>query len=350
MNVIIYGFIIIVNIFNTIEQIASSSQSKNIENNDNNKNDNSKRIKSFFIDLSLIIILVISLTTIIKLIIKYCKKKYAFKKLYEDYIKNKLMNEEIIDQVKCVYGFNFIISFLKEKIFISSKYNEKNNELKNCEICSICQNNFNLNDKIYITSCNHVYHKICMVDYLQLIIDDNDLTKNEKEKFHIFFQCPNCKEFLFTNRALIHENKNDIEKNDDKINENNVENFYYLKNNDIIISHDYKKDDNITSTDRNSKRNLSAINHQNKEIKKMKILNAKKRQSNDEEIENDIENKNKIINIKRQNIVEGEISPSHQSNMKLKGHLYFQQNNIIQSNINNINDNYMDTNKNEKNK
>ena len=53
------------------------------------------------------------------------KKNSSFQKLNEDYMKNKIMNEEIIDQVKCVYGFDFIITFLKEKIFISCKYAQK---------------------------------------------------------------------------------------------------------------------------------------------------------------------------------------------------------------------------------
>ena len=348
MKILIYYFIIITNAYITFEQKWNINLRKNESkdnNNDKSKN-KSKRLKSFLLHISIIIICIILLYLIVRLIINCLKKKYAFKKLSEDFINNKLMKEEIIEQVKYIYGFSYVISFLKNIIFISCRYKERINEIKNCGNCSICQSGFDLSDKIFITSCNHVYHNKCMTDYLKLIIKEIDLEEKEIEDFHNFFKCPNCKEFLFINRKFIlindKENKFDIEEREK---ENNLE---VLKNVEIkvIPKHSKKNINNIISTESSSIRNLSAlirspdISNKKKTIKKHDFKMPEN--INNKNIINENENKKKIINSKNIEIFDGE--NNIQSDMRLKDNLNFQKNDIK------VNFNQIENKENEKKK
>ena len=311
-NVINY-YIIIVNILITIEQKNTNNFNKNESgntNNDNNTNNHkSKNIKSFILYICFIVIFILLVYIIVKICVKCFKKKYAYKKLLEDFINNKLIKEDLIDQVKYVYGFNYVISFLKEIIFISCKYKQKYNELKNCGNCSICLNGFELNDKIFITACNHVYHNKCMVDYLDLITKEIDPNEKEIQNFHNYFKCPNCKEFLYINR-------NYVEKKD--ISEINCENQNNVKNVEIIISshktRQNPKNINIINTESSSVRNLKKF-YKNKKNKKP--LFKKGINNKNENINNNVENKNELINSNNTSNI--------QSNMQLKENLEIQK-------------------------
>lgn len=319
MKILIYFYIIIVNIYITIEQKENNYLRKIESKKDSSKNKN-KRLKSFLLHMGLIVSFIILLFIIIKIIINCCKKRYAFKKLYEDFKNNKLIKEEIIDQVKYIYGFEYIISFLKNKVLIPCKYKDKISELKNCGNCSICQNGFELSDKIFITPCNHVYHNNCMTDYLNLIIKEIEPEEKEIEDFHNYFKCPNCKEYLFANKYFL-ENKKEENRIDEKVNQNNLE---ILKHVEVkVMPHKSRKNiTNIISTEGSSLRNLSSLTKNNfnkKNKKKKKPTNINNENQNNENKNNKIIPK--YINSDREN------TSNIQSNMKLKENLNNSKNN-----------------------
>ena len=325
MNVQIYIFILIENLFITIEQ---SNQNNNETNNKNDKSSNRKRLIQFLTHIGLMLLFIIGFYMIVKLFIKCCKKRYAFQKLYNNFITNKLMSEEIIDQVKYVYGFDYVIWFLKEKIFLACKYKDKYEEIKNCGNCSICLSDFSSNDKIYITSCHHVYHKNCMNGYLDLIIKDIDPEEKEIENFHEHFHCPNCKEYLYANKSFLHKMNNNVEV----VNANNIEEVKIendnIKNDEKIIKVPIIKSrrniriDSIITLESTSKR---SIQHK----KKNRGLGFKKKMykgdKNNQEANNNNDNKNEnnadIITTKHLPYIEADNNPNYQSNMKLKDNL-----------------------------
>ena len=340
MKIIKYYFFIIVNIVITLEQKASNNTEKNDSDNKNkvnNNNNKSKKIKTFLLHIALIIVFIILLYIIIKIFVKCCKKKFAMQKLFEGFSDNKLLKVETIDHVNYVYGFNYVIDFLLNKIFISCKFKQKKNELKNCGNCSICLNGFDLSDKIFITACNHVFHNNCMKEYLALIIKDIN-PDEEIENFHDYFHCPNCKEYLFTNRSFLEQNrKNDnieeIEcKNDSKNHEQKLKDF---KNGDFIIisqkprKNNINKINNFISTEGSSIRNLSELaknGKKNKVIKKKKKQMFKKGKNNENvNSNNGNENKNKIIDSKNSQVVDIENNNDIQSNMNLKDNIELQK-------------------------
>lgn len=297
--------LLFINIYNSFEQNEKNKK------NDNNEKNKSKKLKIFLLQMGSIVLFIILIYLIIKLCVKLCKKRIAFNKLLEDFYKNKLLSEKAIDQIKYIYGLNYVISFLKEKIFISCKFNDKNNILKNCGNCSICLGSFTLDEKIFITSCNHVYHDKCMTDYLDLIIKDIGPNEEEIENFHNYFQCPNCKEFLFINRAFLKPSKKE-EKIIDNINEINYEE--HKKGGDIFVVSAKSKANinNFISTEASSKRNLSrTAKKQKKHIHKkgQNIENANNKKNNNEIADSQI--------IEVENI--------YKSDMKLKDNMAFQE-------------------------
>jgi hypothetical protein len=309
MKTNIFFFIVIANFLITNgqkEKNNNKNESSNI-NDDDKKNDNkSKNIRTFILYISFIIIFIILVYILVKIFVKCFKKKFAFKKLFEGFMDDKLIKEEIIDQVKYVYGFNYIISFLKDIIFISCKFKKKYNELKNCGNCSICLNGFDLNDKIFITACNHVYHNKCMVDYLNLITKEINPTEKEIQNFHNYFKCPNCKEYLFANRNYL-EKKKIPEINID--NQNKID----IKNDLIVVSHKSRqnvKSNNIISTESSSIRNLKKKFYKKKKRDKKPIFR------NVENIQNNVGNKNEIISSIKSTMDQD--NNNIQSNMKLK--------------------------------
>ena len=261
-----------------------------------------------------IVLFIILVYLIIKLFVRLCKKRFAFKVLFEEFSENKLISEKTIDQIKYLYGFNYVIFFLKEKIFISCKFNNKRKILKNCGNCSICLGPFTLDEKIFITSCDHVFHEKCMTDYINLIVKDIDPNEKEIENFHNYFQCPNCKEFLFTNRSFL------IPKKEENSTDNNKENNNeeHKKGGDIFMVSTKSKPNinNFISTEASSKRNLSRM------AKKPKKHIHKKGQ-NRENI-NKKENNNVIADTQ---IIE--VENVYKSDMKLKDNMAFHRNEKI---------------------
>lgn len=320
MNKILINLILFLNFLITLEEKENKNK-QDSNNKDKNKTNKSKKLKIFLLQLGVIIIIIILIYFLIKLCVCICKKKLAFKKLLEEFSKNKLISEKTIDQIKYIYGFEYVISFLKEIIFISCKFNNKIKEIRNCGNCSICLNGFNLDDKIFITSCNHVYHNKCMTDYLKLIVKDINPNENNIENFHNYFQCPNCKEYLFKNRLFLQNERkveNDIEDNNNEFKPNELD-----KRNVFIISKKSRNNiKNIISTEGSSKRNISALARNVKNKKKIKHVYKKGHENG--VINNNI-NKKQIHNT---NIIEGE--NNYKSDMKLKENIEFQnKENII---------------------
>lgn len=324
MKNLIIVYIIILNIFTTIEDNSNSnnnSKPNTTKNKDKDKEKNkSENIKSFIIHISFIVGFIILVYISIKICIRCCKKRFAYKKLLGNFVNNQLLGEEVIEQVKYVYGFDYVMSFLTDIIFISCKYKQKIEEIKNCGNCSICLNGFDLNDKIFITACNHVYHNKCITDYLNLIVKDLDISEREIENFHDNFQCPNCKEFLFSNRKFLEKyNHANIEEITEKGNNNNNN----MKNVEVVIvSHKSKKIpfNNLISTEGSSKRNLKT-----RKSKIMQNNNTSTQGSqNSHKHAKDIP---KTSDIKIENI-EGE-NNNYQSDMKLKNNI---ENNNIEVN------------------
>lgn len=336
MKIILYFYIIFVNIIITLEQASNNLQKNDSENknNDNNGNNKSKKIKIFFLHIALIIVFIIFLYIIIKICVKCCKKKFAFQKLFEGFSDCKLLKVETIDHVNYVYGFNYVIDFLLNKIFIPCKFKQKKNQLKNCGNCSICLNGFQLSDKIFITACNHVFHDNCMKDFLALIIKEIN-PDEEIENFHDLFQCPNCKEYLFTNRNFLEQNRKsdnieEIECNNNS--KNNEHKLKDLKNGDlIIISQKPRKNNskilnNFISTEGSSIRNLSELAKKKPKVIKKKEKQISKKGKKIESVNSNNENENKNGNKSTNNnqVVDIENSNDIQSNMNLKDNIKYQ--------------------------
>ena len=150
-----------------------------------------------------------------------------------------------------------------------------------------------------------------MTYYINLIVKDIDPNEKEIENFHNYFQCPNCKEFLFTNRSFLKPKKEENSTDNNK--ENNNEE--HKKGGDIFMVSTKSKPNinNFISTEASSKRNLS------RKAKKPKKHIHKKGQ-NSENI-NKKENTNVIADTQ---IIE--VENIYKSDMKLKDNMAFHQN------------------------
>jgi hypothetical protein len=304
MRIIIYYFLFIVQIVFAFEQMHKitglNTTKTGIKNSNDKAIDSSLKLKFFLIHISTLILIIIFFFVIIKFSVQCFKKLNSYKILKNNYVKKKLMDEEVIAKVKYIYGFKYVISFLLEKLFVSCKYKEKMEEIKECGNCSICLNGFELKDKIFITLCRHVYHEKCMLDYLKIITKELEPNDIEITDFHRYFMCPNCKEYLYINKDFLPykniHNNNDNNDNIPEIQEN-------------------KKDSNIE--------NVRIIGHKSRQVNKANLLTNSESSTNRNfsklpinrnqiEIGND-----DVSKVTKASEFEGEI----QSNMKLKENL-----------------------------
>lgn len=156
------------------------------------------------------------------------RKRDSIKMLENLYKSHKLISEKSMNKFLKNFGIKFIIEFLLTKIFTSAIFKNEKEKIKYEGNCSICLNNFEPKDKIFITACEHIYHHECMVNYLNLIEKELKGIK-EIENFHNRFRCPNCKEYFFTNKNYqkkLDNNKNNIlnkyKINFEPLNENHI--------------------------------------------------------------------------------------------------------------------------------
>lgn len=139
-----------------------------------------------------------------KIFERFCENNSIIQILKEEFEKNNLINNNAVLLEARKLNLNKIFNFLLENVFISSKYDESKNKYENN--CTICLNNFKLEDKIYITQCEHIYHQNCMIKYLNLIRIDLS-TKNIVGEMNNYFKCPNCKQYLFFNKKVDMQHK-----------------------------------------------------------------------------------------------------------------------------------------------
>lgn len=65
----------------------------------------------------------------------------------------------------------------------------KKNTIKDADVCPICYEKLNddeFNDKVYLTKCHHMYHKNCIIQWIN---SNNTLS----------FNCPLCQELMHNN-------------------------------------------------------------------------------------------------------------------------------------------------------
>lgn len=79
------------------------------------------------------------------------------------------------------YGINKCFKKMKESYILNKKIKKvKESDLENLlNECSICLDEYKINDKIMILDCEHIYHKEC----IKLWLDKND-------------NCPICREII----------------------------------------------------------------------------------------------------------------------------------------------------------
>ena len=218
---------------------GSSEDSKSSSSSSNSK---LTKIEIFIYILCVVIFLVLLFICLSKILIIVCQRYSAFEKLMQSYVKDELAkNNNLLNQIRFVYGLKYIFLFLYDKIFKSTTY--RADKIKYLGNCTICLNDFNEKDKIYITSCEHIYHKKCMENYLELIKKEIEKNEGEIENFSSYFHCPNCKGFLFANKKIkfisidiqknCNENKNIVNNNIVNNININVNNFVNNENKDV---------------------------------------------------------------------------------------------------------------------
>ena len=188
----------ITNSKNTKDKIQSSSSGKEVN-----------IIELFFIIITIFVIITLVIFGVSKVILLCCKKSQAFQQLMGDLQKNENISNELLYQIKFTYGVKYIIMFLVNKIFTSTKYKIQN--IKYFGNCTICVSDFNENEKIYITSCRHIFHRKCMINYLELI--EKEIEKQNQHELNNSFKCPNCKQLLFLKKKIQNTKKSIKENN-----------------------------------------------------------------------------------------------------------------------------------------
>ena len=175
---------------------------------------------AFFFLIMIIIILIVVVCSC--LFIKYCYERHPFLRGWERMVAQRLANqrkkkkkeEELLERKKKYYLLNIEIkgiTFNKQLI----DYGEK---------CPICLENFNFEKEVCFTPCKHLFHHLCLKEYVYGIIDA---------------KCPICKSNLFdclknkkidyrkitiTDDVKIYSNEdiNNEIPNNDNLNTNNI--------------------------------------------------------------------------------------------------------------------------------
>ena len=282
------------------------------------------KIEILLLILSVVVILVLFFICLSKILLIACKKYRSFEILMESYEKNELVkNNNILNHIKYIYGLKYIFLFLFQKIFKSVTY--RKNKIKYLGNCTICLNDFNEKDKIYITSCEHTYHKKCMENYLELIKKELEKKERDIENFNSYFNCPNCKRFLFENEKLsipniinvqknYNEDKNII-KNNNFINNNNVNNFVNNVNNSLNNVNKNGDSGNINNNINKGISDMKEIKVDNLSIKSS-IISSKKMKYDTNSIDNISSNSLKQMKISSRNLGLRELKIKYGSKMR----------------------------------
>ena len=179
-------------------------------------------------------------------------KKNDIPNFCEDLIANNNINvsleihhEERMEQIRIKFGNDVLIKYLLKKQIEEIKFNNNLTEVYG-DNCTICMENFQKDEILSKTPCEHIFHKSCFDKYLRGIEKKYKLT------------CPNCNQNLLINKKYLKLrakcSKNDLPQKEDmkkeeegylQINKNreNNENNENNDNNDIILIKNKKKNE-----------------------------------------------------------------------------------------------------------
>ena len=219
-------------------------------------------------------------------------KKFVHSKLFEKYAKNELINDNnLLFGIKEIYGIKYIFSFLFEKIFISTEFKKAKN--KYLDTCTICMDDFNEKDKIYTTSCEHIFHRKCIENYLNLIKREIADERRIIENINSYLRCPNCKSYLLSKSILSKEkNVKNNKKNNSKGKNKSIDECKDVNN----ANDSNKKENDIISN------NIGVNINKEKTKKKIKFLDS------------NINQNTHLVNVKNKNEIISEKIPSYSQN------------------------------------
>lgn len=127
------------------------------------------------------------ITFVIKVII-FCYKEYKNYQIYKQIIQNGyvISLKEISIQLHDNY-MKYMIQQTIKNMEVCVNYCHYIIKKKDRQDCSICLNNIGKCKKIFITSCNHHFHKSCMKQLLKIhIVNEAKIP-----------DCPNCRQSIF---------------------------------------------------------------------------------------------------------------------------------------------------------
>ena len=287
----------------TLEESTTNTTNSKNANTKNKQSSSSEKeltiLQLFFIITSLFITVTLLIFGLSQLILLCCRKSHAFQKLTSYFELNYNISNELLYQIKYTYGTQYIIKFLTNKVFTSTKYTIL--KIKYFGDCTICMNEFKENEKVYKTSCEHIFHRKCMTDYLELI--KKDIEKQNQHELNNLFKCPNCKQFLFFKQKI----KN-IKKN--------------------------KKENSISDDDSYPGSTIKLQMVKNKKLRKAKISNNDNNDKNDFYNNVIMVNSNRNLeNISTKNLPEGHLKHNIPSKFKKNRHVNKQSIAILRNNF-----------------
>ena len=177
-------------------------------------------------------------------------------------------NEERMEKIRQKYGNSLVIKILLKKYIEEDVYTKilADNYGDNC---TICVNNFNNNDIINKTPCEHIFHKDCFNQYLKNIKDNDKLI------------CPNCNQNL-----LINKNNLKLRKKPEKIQVLKKDKSK-IKNIEIDIHNNEEIKNNANEmTNKNVNSDIGDIYNLHKNKGQNEIIFIKKRKINDIKVNN----------------------------------------------------------------
>ena len=327
-NYSFYLFSFLIHLIQSIETTTIPIKKRFKKNDSNSREDHLKTTIGFIGAFFLFFILLSCCYGIPCLLIRSCIEKICRRNNYQHRTynishnnnnynyNNNLNNSEENDNNKLILKKKY---YLFENIIFPQKVNV--NSIKKNEICSICQEQFNINNDICHTPCNHIFHHECLMNYLMRIKKSN---------------CPNCNYDLLTvldnnqincNEIIIPDEYEYINWKNEYNKKNNINNN--INNNENNQEEDKKIHEDNSFNGENIEITINEINIENKinQLKKdednKSALNTSTHLNNNnnnekkkEKINNNEDNNKKIDNIEDNNkeIINNETIEMNQKN------------------------------------
>ena len=155
------------------------------------------------------------------------------------------------------YSYYKKISWLNKEKFTENKIKKYGNN----ESCSICLENFKLNDEIYITKCNHIFLCKCIEEAINKNISD----------------CPNCRSNLRTGEKKHVVNINNNNHNNNHNHNNNDINFWsnfnnYQRNNNLIYRNSIERNNEYIYNRNNENYENNNYNRNSEELSVFSLI------------------------------------------------------------------------------